>query len=165
VVTLNNAASAVFAFGYFKIMMDPSQVLATNSGWNILQLTDTTYFNDDSAVYGLPAGSFTLTFRPVPGFITPPNRALTVTANQTNLLTVIYTNLVPQDPVSSFSNAAFRLAFTAPTGQRYALERSTNLLDWVTLVTNQVPSGGTLRYTNSGLGNVPKAYYRARFVP
>jgi hypothetical protein len=167
VVTLSSSSSSsLFPFGNFRILLEPASDLSSNAGWRILQLTDTGYYNDNSAIYGLVAATnYTLSFRPVPGFLTPSNRPLTVTANQTNIVTVIYTNIVPQNVVSGFTNAAFTLAFTAPSGQRYALERSTNFANWTPLLTSTVPAGGTLRFTNSGLNNIPNAYYRARFVP
>ena len=87
-----------------------------------------------------------------------------MTGNQTNILAVNYVNLQPKGVPLTLSNGSVNLTFTnAPVGQRYAMERSTNLIDWASLLTNQVPADGVLRFTNSTI--LPKAFYRARLVP
>jgi hypothetical protein len=156
----------LFDFGSFRVLTEPAAELSNNGGWKVIQTADATYYNDNLATYGLPAGTnYTLSFRPVAGFITPSNRNLTVVANQTNTISVTYTNLSPKNPVSSLSNGSFYLKFIAPAGQRYALERSTNLVNWASLTTNLVPTNGLLSFTNSGTASIPRAFYRARWVP
>jgi len=159
-------SAGLFEFGNFRILTEPAAELSNNGGWRIIQTTDAIYYSDNLAIYGLPAGTnYTLNFRPVAGFLTPSNRNLTILANQTNTTSVTYTNLSPKNPVSSFSNSIFYVQFIAPSGQRYALERSTNLTDWASLATNLVPTSRLLSFTNSGLDFIPLAFYRARWLP
>jgi hypothetical protein len=60
--------------------------------------------------------------------------------------------------------SGLQLTFLSRAGNHYAIEEGTNLLQWVTLTTNQVPPDGFLRFsrTNSPAAN---AFYRTRLVP
>jgi len=149
--------------GYFQVVLSPPEALAAGAGWRILQLTNTSYFADNSATYALPGATYTLTFRPATGFLAPSDRALQVVANQTAVLTINYTSLGLHAGSPVLSNGVANLTFTAPAGQRLALERSTNLVNWVPVVTNFVGGDGVIRFTDSGL--LRSAFYRARLIP
>jgi len=155
-----------FQFGSFKIQFAPATDLHGRGGWKINEVTDTNYYPESAAPYGLPAGAnYTLTFLPVTGFLTPTNRTLTVTANQTNTVAILYTNLVPKASAAKGSNGALLVTFNASTGLRYALEQSSNLLTWIPLQTNQVGTNGVISFTNNAVKSTPRAYYRTRWVP
>jgi hypothetical protein len=169
VILLISGGGSLFAMGNFQITINPPQAVAAGAGWRVTQLTNkpTTYYSDSSATYSLPAApDYTLTFHAAHGYLTPANRSLGVVANQTAALTITYTNIVPQALPATMSNGVARLAFSASIGQRYAIERSTNLTAWVTLNTNTIGTNGVLSVSDSNLTNhLQRAFYRARFVP
>ncbi len=164
VVQLTSGAGTLFAPGYFQITLSPTQAVAGGAGWRILELTNTTYLNDNSATYSIVPATFTLTFSPAFGFLTPANRSLQIVANQTAIIIANYTNVVAIAATPVLSNGALNLTFSAASGQRYALERSTNLVNWSSLVTNQALSNGFLNFSDSNLTN-QRGFYRARLVP
>lgn len=163
VVLLTPGAGTLFASGYFQVAINPPEALTAGAGWRVTQLTNLSFFNDNSATYALPPANYTLTFKPAFGFLTPPNRLLQVIANQTTVIPITYTNLSPRGFPPSVSNGIPQVVFTAPTGQRYVIERSANLLNWTPLVTNIVAADGTLRFSDASL--LESAFYRARLVP
>ena len=60
------------------------------------------------------------------------------------------------------------VSFAGIPGYTYGVQRSTNLLAWVTLVTTNAPANGLFNYTDnfSDLGFVPaSAYYRLLWQP
>jgi hypothetical protein len=159
------SGGSLFMPGNFQIILSPPEAIAAGAGWRITQLTNLTYFSDNLATYALPAAAYTLTFRPVFGFLTPSNRPLQVVGNQTAVLTVSYTNLAPRATAPVFSNNTLNLTFTAPVSQRYALEWSTNLINWQPLATNNVAADGVVRFTDSNVPVRSRTFYRARLVP
>jgi hypothetical protein len=159
---------ALSAPGYFNVILGPPEALAAGAGWRVVETTNTVYFNSNSVTYGLSAATYTLTFHTAQGFLTPANSPLQLVARQTVSVTVNYvnTNLVPGALPTSMSNGVVQLAFSASIGQRYAIERSTNLTEWAALTTNTVGTNGVLRVNDSNLTNdLQRAFYRARFVP
>ena len=61
------------------------------------------------------------------------------------------------------SNGQFLLRLAGPSGSRYAIEGSTNLLQWTSLKTNIV-TDGSFDFIDSGASNLSRRYYRAREV-
>ena len=63
-------------------------------------------------------------------------------------------------------DGGFRLLVQGHPGKRYAIERSTNMINWsaVTTVTNGSDST-PIYYADSGTNSAPRRYYRARVVP
>ena len=60
------------------------------------------------------------------------------------------------------------MSFAGIPGYSYAVQRSTNLTDWVTLVTTNTPADGRFDCTDAfgDLGGVPTAaYYRLQWNP
>ena len=168
VISLSAGNGGLFATGNFQIALNPPEAIAAGAGWRVTALTNNpgAYYSDGTATYGLPAANYTLTFHDATGYLTPPNRPLAVVANQTAALAVTYTNITPRSLPVGTSNGVVQLAFSATVGQRYALERSTNLTAWAILLTNTVGTNGLLRVDDSNLTNhLQRAFYRARFVP
>jgi hypothetical protein len=65
------------------------------------------------------------------------------------VLAVTCLNVAPRDAVAGFTNGLPQISFTASTNQLYAFERSTNLVNWATIITNAVASDGSLRITDT----------------
>jgi hypothetical protein len=157
--------------GFFNVYLGPPQALAAGAGWRILQAANEVYTNDFTT-YSLPVPppwtNWILSFRAISGFDAPTNRSLVITSNRTTgvMAYYLYTNVSPRAecPVIG-TNGTVQFTFLANAGKRYAIEESTNLLNWVPLVTNQVPRKGLLRFSRSSLSGNESAFYRARFVP
>jgi hypothetical protein len=162
---------SLLPIGYCNVCLGPPQALAAGAGWRIEQDTNNPpfYCSDNSAIWLLPTHSnWTLSFREVSGFLAPTNRPLVITADQTTSVMdyYLYTNLSPRadSPVID-TDGVFQLTFLAYAGRRYALEESTNLVNWVPLVTNQVPQDGLLHFAKTNSSANERAFYRARFAP
>jgi len=56
------------------------------------------------------------------------------------------------------------LRLTGQIGSKFAIEASTNLLNWTGLITNQVTSG-SFDYVDTGAPAFSRRFYRARWVP
>jgi hypothetical protein len=165
VVLLTPGASSLFQLGYFSIRVTPSNAADKGAAWRISELTDSAYYSN-SAVFGLPVGHYTVSYRPLAAFLTPTNYPFELTDNVTNVIEARYTSLQPTASSLRVTGGTVSLLFTnAPLGQSYAIERSTNLVNWFPLATNQTATNGTLSVTNSGMNNIPNAFYRARLVP
>jgi autotransporter-associated beta strand protein len=71
-------------------------------------------------------------------------------------------------PSITTSGGALTVGFAGIPGYSYSVQRSTNLTDWVTIVTTNAPAGGVFSYPDSfaDLGFVPaSAYYRLQWNP
>ncbi len=153
--------------GAFYVYLGPPQAVAAGAGWRLQQMTNQTYLSDSSGVYALPASPNWLSFHEIPGFVAPTNRSLVISADRTRSVMAyyVYTNASPraENPVIG-TNGILHLTFLATAGKRYALEQSTNLFDWVALVTNQVPQDGLLRWNQTNASAEARSFYRARLV-
>jgi hypothetical protein len=165
-IQLVAGAGALFTPGFFQIIVEPPEAVTLGAGWRIVELTNATFLNDNTATYGLPPATYTLTNRPVFGFLAPSNRALQVVANQTAIITNRYVALAPR-ATAAVSNGALSLKFSAPPGQRYAIERSTNLTltNWTAIVTSTVAANGSFSFTLTNIVSPPYGFYRARLAP
>ena len=72
---------------------------------------------------------------------------------------------------ANFTNAKLtggllQMVLSAGAGQNYALERSTNLVEWTSLITNTISADGTVNFTDTPATNNAKSiFYRARLAP
>ncbi|MSU56859.1 MAG: hypothetical protein EXS35_01510 [Pedosphaera sp.] len=78
---------------------------------------------------------------------------VTVSLNELSLISAQY-----------LAGSRFRLTVTGSAPQGFVLQSSTNLLNWSPLTTNTL-SGGKFDYTNSGLTNIARRFYRAVSPP
>ncbi len=66
-------------------------------------------------------------------------------------------------PTLAFSRDAsglFRVQWQGNAGQTYRLDASTNLVDWISLLTTNAP-GGRLDFTDPASATLPYRFYRA----
>jgi hypothetical protein len=84
----------------------------------------------------------------------------------------VVVNVVPALPGQTQSitrpGATAQVSFAGSVGYPYAVQRSTNLTDWSTLLLTNMPPSGLLQFTDdfSDLGGPPSAaFYRLRYVP
>ena len=62
------------------------------------------------------------------------------------------------------SNGQFLMRLSGPSNFRYAIDGTTNLLQWTALKTNSI-ANGSFDFTDPGASALSKRYYRARMVP
>lgn len=71
----------------------------------------------------------------------------------------------PQPPQVSAPNilaGAFQMQVAGISGQAWAVEFSTNLMNWISIFTNM--AGGTMDFVDTNAANVPYRFYRASLV-
>jgi len=76
--------------------------------------------------------------------------------------------LTGQNASVSVSSSTATVNFAGIPGYNYSVQRSTNLVDWATILTTNAPSGGLFKCVDdfSDLGVVPgSAYYRLQYNP
>jgi hypothetical protein len=76
--------------------------------------------------------------------------------------------LVGQNGTFSVSGGKAKLKFIGISGYPYAIDRSTNLLDWIQIMSTNAPANGAFQYEDdfSDLGTPPSsAYYRLKYNP
>ena len=157
--------------GKFYVHLDPPQALAAAAaGWRVLELTNQTYYGND-AIYSLPLSNapaqYTLTFRAIPGYLAPANRALPLIAGQITgvMAYYVYTNLMPRAvSATAGANGVFKITYLGSAGKLYAIQESTNLINWVTLTTNQIPDDGLLHFITTNAPAKILAFYRASLI-
>jgi subtilisin-like proprotein convertase family protein len=111
---------------------------ATNLAFTNLQLANSGSY---ACVVGSPLGSIT---------------------SSSALLTVF--NPFTVTPPTFQPGGLFRMTATGDNGRSYRLESSTNLINWVPVVTNTV-SGGSASFTDSGGGSSVLRFYRIVLLP
>ena len=89
-----------------------------------------------------------------------------VIADYNNGLVILINRLTPPAPIQqltefNLSDGTARFTLNGPVGNRYIIQVSSDLVDWLPLATNTVPAGGSVPVTDSGGINQPSRYYRA----
>jgi hypothetical protein len=119
------------------------------NGTNLLAGTDTMLLlpcvTDDQA------GSYSITVSNVAGMVTSTQAVLSVYDSVAAVLAV---------PPSSFTDS-FQFTITGVPGLNYAIEASTNLVDWIPLATNTSPC----TFVDCEATNFPVRYYRSVYLP
>jgi hypothetical protein len=165
VVILSVGSGTGFTNGLLKVEISPPDAIAAGAGWRILEDTNLTFYYNNAAYYQTKTGSWTMTFRAATNFVTPANRPVQISVGQATIIAIAYSYASPRAVTPVLSNGVVQLAFTASAGQKLALERSTNLVNWQSLVTNTVGVDGVVRFTDSALPDASRTFYRARLVP
>jgi hypothetical protein len=167
---LNGDGGGLFSIGCFYVYLGPPQALAAGAAWAVTNLTNQTWYST-SSLCGLPIPElgfqYTLKFRSIPGFIAPTNRPLVLSDSGPKgvQLYYVYTNLSPRaESLAIRTNGTLAFTFLASAGKQYALEESTNLIDWVSQVTNEVPADCLLRFVKTNSPAEASTFYRARYV-
>jgi hypothetical protein len=69
----------------------------------------------------------------------------------------------PELSATSFTSNQFNVKVRAVPGQAVVIEASTDLVQWTAILTNLVPSGGIVLFTDPDSGSLPRRFYRARY--
>jgi len=92
--------------------------------------------------------------------VTVTNQAGSVTSSNV-LLSVYTTAAATLDEYSLSTDNGFQFRVTGVPGFNYAVEESTNLFDWISLITNASP----YLFVDENATNSPAQFYRAYYVP
>jgi hypothetical protein len=153
--------------GSFSVYLGPPQALAAGAGWQIPELM-TNYLSDNDAVYALPIiTNWSLSFSEIPGFQKPASRPLHLVTNGTTTAMAYYTSTNTSPVATGLLNTTdnFYMTFMARYGTQHAVEHSTNLVDWIPMVTNQVPQDGLLHFVRTNTASDRRGFFRTRSVP
>ncbi len=99
------------------------------------------------------AGNYSVSITNVAGAVTSSNALLTVNLPLPVLL----------QSIAFLSVNQLQLVWSGDTGSSYAIEASTNMMDWVT-VTNQVNTNGTFGFTDLLTTNFTRRFYRTHWL-
>jgi len=156
----NGPIQPVLLPGYYQMELGPSAALVAAAGWLITQLTNT------ALTFALPSGLYTIPFRPIPDYVTPPNLTLQVVGGATAIMNDSYVMAAASFSSASLGGNPLQMVFAAGAGQSYTLDWSTNLINWTHLITNTIPASGLLNFTDTPNTNNSKSiFYRARLAP
>jgi V8-like Glu-specific endopeptidase len=154
--------------GSFEIILSPAAAIAAGAAWQIAALSATNYYSSNSAVYELPAGSYTVMFHAAAGYLTPTNATLNVVGGQTVTLNITYvaasSSTVPRLVAPAIAKGMLQLTITGTASEKVAIERSTNLVNWTAMVTNTIGAGGSVGFSDALSANRPRAFYRAQLI-
>jgi hypothetical protein len=156
---------AGFNPGLFRVNFSPTNLIAQGAGWRVKSGPDTNWISSSNLYYPLTPGAFTIEFNAVPGYSTPSNLTVNVTANQTTVINVSYVAAPTWLSLPSLlPNGSLLLMLSGANGKVYTIEASSNLVNWSDLLflTNTT---GTNVFTNSPAIGVDKTFFRARQLP
>ncbi|MCL4181494.1 MAG: hypothetical protein KJ072_27620 [Verrucomicrobia bacterium] len=161
-----------FAPGRLQVELGPATALADGAGWRLAGLGPADYVREASAVYSLVPADYTLEFKPVDGWRTPPNLPITLRGGETRMLQVQYLPPAPTQPSLTAARLTsqgqqFRFEITGQPGVAYALDFKTNLSQplWTPVVTNLAGTSGRWLFIDFDAAWAPARYYRVRALP
>jgi len=153
-ITLQPASSANVAgtTANFNVAADGTAPLSYQWQWNGTNLDDAT-----NAILTLDnvtldqAGNYSVIVTNLAGSITSSNAVLSVYATAAATL----------GAYSFSSDTGFQFQVVGVPGYNYDVQASTNLMDWVPLITNTAP----FIFTDTDTGDFPQQFYRAIYAP
>ncbi|MDE3067354.1 MAG: DUF5050 domain-containing protein [Verrucomicrobiota bacterium] len=167
-VTINNAVTATTTgtystqIGSLQVTLAPAGAVSVGAQW---QVDGGAFQNSGATVSGLSVGSHLVAFKPVSGWTTPSSQNVTVNADQTTTATGTYIPISSGQPqlsgVSMSKDGMFHFTLNGPVGTNYAIEVSSNLVNWMILSTNTIPASGATNIINAVQPNWPMRFYRA----
>ena len=76
--------------GSIRYHVLPREALPLGAGWRVYPHPDTNWLGDGAVRSGLPAGSYTVTFKPIAGWTTPTDQIVAITDETTNDIDAAY---------------------------------------------------------------------------
>lgn len=148
-------------YGFVDVVLEPPEATNWGAGYRFREATNGLFFNDRSNRFGVLANTpWTLQFAPVPFYLAPTNRLISLSAGSTSTLFGVYQawGNLRLDPDGSLwalgtRGSTYRIQFSdvlSLTGSWTNLTRLT-LTSGVQRVTNIVPAGPSQRFFRSKL--------------
>ena len=183
----NQQGDQLFTLDFDNYALRVNYALQTSTNWISTALTFT-----NGVMYPLTvnlnfvANRWSATFR---GLLVATNQPITTRGSPLNLgdidaAWVVYDTTAPGDNFMVFDDYAVTgvvpsprlqvlnflaqvptLRLSGQTNTAFALDASTNLVNWAGLKTNVVPATGYFDYVDNGAAGLRRRYYRARWVP
>ena len=149
--------------GLLTVRVGPTMT-KNKGGWRLAGNVYTNFVTDASSTVALIAGvTYSVEFKPVPGFITPTNTSVQITAGGNITLPINYTALQPRLNFARGSG----VSLSGAVGADFRLEVATNLTAstvWGPVLTVTLPSSPFV-FSNVVPTSVSPRFYRAVFVP
>jgi hypothetical protein len=98
--TSNKSFSIRTQVGALQVTIEPAGARNAGAQWRLTSGPDTSWKNSGATVSNLPVGTYTVTFKDIPGWIKPADTTVTINANQTTTLSRTYTQSGPPTIVS-----------------------------------------------------------------
>jgi hypothetical protein len=140
-----------------------SQTLAASGGttpytWSVVwgALPDGLSLSSAGLVSGTPTNAGTFSF-----IVQVADNA---SANATEMFTIAIQNNAPTISVQGYTNGAIQLLIAGDAGPDYAVESSTNLVDWATVFSTSSPAL-PFAWTDTNASHAPLNVYRVRLEP
>jgi hypothetical protein len=156
----NQAVSALNP-GYLQFQLTPTPAIVAGAAWKLQG--DTVYSSATNYTRAvLTTNAFAVQFKPVAGWLTPTNQAVTVLPNQVTTYSAFYTVTNPM----LVGNAAIGFGITGTTGTVYRIERRTSLTSgsWLPFKTNTILTSGFNLVLPNPATNGSVNFYRATWL-
>jgi hypothetical protein len=183
----NQQGDQLFTLDFDNYALSVNYALQTSTNWSATSLTFT-----NGVMYPLTvnlnfvANRWSATFR---GVLVATNQPITTRGSPLNLgdidaAWVVFDTSAPGDnfmvfddyavtgvvpsprlQVQNFVAQAPTLRLFGQTNTAFAVDGSTNMVNWAALRTNVVPASGYFDYVDNGAVGLRRRYYRARWVP
>jgi hypothetical protein len=147
-----SCTNVVGATASFNVVADGTAPLIyqwQSNGTNLVDATNAMLTLNDITLD--QAGTYSVTVTNIAGSITSSNAVLSVYA----------TAAATFGEYSFSSDPGFQFQVAGVPGFNYAVQESTNLIDWISLITNTAP----FIFTDANATNSPQQFYRTLYVP
>ena len=90
------ALVVITGVGSLRVVIEPAEARSAGAQWRLTSGPDTGWKNSGVTVSNLPVGTYTVTFKDIPGWTRPADVSVTITANQTATISRSYTRQTQQ---------------------------------------------------------------------
>ncbi len=151
--------------GFLKVNLEPKEAVDAGAGWRFAG-GDPTYNTSASTLAQVLTFGYSLEFKPLDGFVTPPNRQVQVANGVTTLVEAVYERKLGANQPSLAFNRTEGLRLRGESGTRYRIESTVNLsaAAWSTLTT-VVLAGESMIVVPLPVPPAGSRFYRAVVVP
>jgi hypothetical protein len=167
-VTMNATITETASFtpnpetGSLQVIISPAGAVSAGAQW---QVDGGAWQSSGTTLSSVSVGSHTVAFNTVSGWTTPADQTVSVSANQTATATGNYVAIVSLPPqltgIAMNTNGMFLFDLNGTGGSNYVVQVSSNLVNWVNLITNVIPAGGVRVFDFPMQTNQPQMFYRA----
>jgi hypothetical protein len=91
--TSNKSFSIRTQVGALRVTIEPAGARNAGAQWRLTSGPDTSWKSSGATISNLPVGTYTVTFKDIPGWIKPADATVTINANQTTTLSRSYVTI------------------------------------------------------------------------